>query len=72
MQASLSWRQTAARQDGPVQGVAENDRTEKANELTRSLVGTMKKGGDIIVISGSKSKLWREVSLKRSIQNSTL
>ena len=38
---------------------AENDRTGKANELVRSLVGIIKKEGGIIVASGSKSKLWR-------------
>ena len=37
-------------------GGAENDRTGKANELVRSLVGIIKKGADIIVHSGSKSK----------------
>ena len=37
-------------------GGAETDRTGKANELVRSLVGIIKKGGHIIVASGSKSK----------------
>ena len=43
----------------PSTGGAENDRTGKVNDLLRSLVGIMKKEGDIIVASGSKSKLWR-------------
>ena len=51
-------------------GGAENDWTGKANELVRSLVGIIKKEGDIIIVaSGSKSKLWRDMSLKRAIQN---
>ena len=37
-------------------GGAEYDRTGKANELVRSLVGIIKKGGDIIVASRSKSR----------------
>ena len=36
---------------------AESDRTRQANELVRSLVSMMKKEGDIIVASCSKSKL---------------
>ena len=39
---------------------AENDRTGKANEFVRSLVGIPKKG--------SKSKLWKDMSLKRAIR----
>ena len=46
----------------------ESYRTGKANELVRSVVGPIKKEGDIIVASGSKSKLWRDMSLKRAIQ----
>ena len=45
---------STVRWSGP--GGAETDTTGKANELVRSLVGTMNKGGDIIVASGSKSK----------------
>ena len=47
----------------------ENDRTGKANELVRSLLGIIKKEADIIVASGSKSKLWRDMSLKRAVQD---
>ena len=67
MRASTSWRQAAARWSSP--GGAENDRTRKANELVRSLVGRIKKEGDIIVASGSKSKLWRDMNLKRALQD---
>ena len=49
-------------------GGAENDRTGKADEVVRFLVGTMKREGDIIVASCRKSKLRRDVSLKRAIQ----
>ena len=52
----------------PSPGGAENDRTGKANQFVRSLVG-MKKEGDIIVASGSESKLWRDMSLKLAIQD---
>ena len=50
-------------------GRAESDRTRKANELVISLVGMTKKAEDMIVASGSKSKQWRDMSLKRAIQN---
>ena len=49
-------------------GRAENDRTGKANELVRSLVGTIKKEEDVVVASDSKSELWRDLSLKRAKQ----
>ena len=49
-------------------GGADNDRTQKANEVVRCLVGITKKEEDIIA-SGSNSKLWRDMSLKRAIQN---
>ena len=49
-----------------------NDMTGKANELVRSLVGMMNEEGDIIVASSSKSKLWRDMSLKRAMQNSSM
>ena len=48
--ASIDELQTSsstARLSSP--GRAENDRTGKANELVRSLVGVIKKEGDIIV-----------------------
>ena len=45
-----------------------NDKTKKANELVRALVGQIMKG-DIVVASDSKSKLWRRLSLKRAIPN---
>ena len=50
-------------------GGAENDRTGKATELVRSLAGMIMKEGDIILASGSKSKLWKDMSLKRAIQD---
>ena len=39
-------------------GRAENSRTGKSDELVRSLVGILKKEGDI----GRKSKLWKDMS----------
>ena len=50
-------------------GRAESDKTKKANELVRVLVGQITEEGDIVVASDSKSELWRDVSLKRAIQN---
>ena len=41
-------------------GRAENDRTKRANELVRALVGLITKEGDTVVASDSKSKLWGE------------
>ena len=48
---------------------AANDKTKKANELVRALVGQITKEVDIVVASDGKSKLWRDWSLKRAIQN---
>ena len=48
---------------------ASNDKTKKANDLVRALVGQITSEGDIVVVSDSKSKLWRDLSLKRAIQN---
>ena len=50
-------------------GGADNDRTQKANELVRSHVGITKKEEDIIVALAAIQKLWRDMSLKRAIQN---
>ena len=58
---------SSARRPSP--GGADNDRAGKANELVGSLVTIVKKQGNIIVASGSKSKLWRDMSLKRAVQN---
>ena len=44
---------TAGRWSSP--GGAENDKTKKANELVRALVGLITKEGDIVVASDSKS-----------------
>ena len=46
-----------------------NDKTEKANEVARAPVSMIKKEGDIIVAYGSKSKLWRDMSLRQAKQN---
>ena len=46
----------------PSQGGDEIDRTEKAKEIVRALVGSMAKEGDIVVASDSKSKLWKDVN----------
>ena len=45
-----------------------NDKTKKANELVRALVGQITKEVDIVVASDGKSKLWRDLSLMRPIQ----
>ena len=49
--------QAAVQEDGPIQGRAEKDRNKK--------VGSMMREGDIVVASDSKSKLWKDMSLKR-------
>ena len=48
---------------------AVNDTTKKAHELVTALVGQITKDGDTVVASDSKSKLWRDLSMKRAIQN---
>ena len=66
----MSWSQTnssAARWSSA--GRTANDKTKKANELVSALVDQITKEGDIVVGSDSKSKLWRDLSLKRAIQN---
>ena len=54
---------SAGRWSGP--GRAANDKTKKADELVRALVGQITKEGDIVVASDSKSKRRRDLSLKR-------
>ena len=54
-----------------VQFRAGNDRIKKANEIVSGFVGLVKKEGDIVVASGSKSKLRKHMSLKRAIQDWT-
>ena len=51
-------------------GRAEIDKKKKAKELVRALVGSItEEEGDIVVASDSKSKLWKDVDLKRAMQN---
>ena len=50
-------------------GGAENDRNKKVNEIVRAVVGSKMKEGDIVVAFDSKSKLWKDMCLKRAIQN---
>ena len=52
-----------------ISGGAENDRIKKVNEIVRAIVGLVTKEGDIVVASDNKSKLWKDMSLKRAIQN---
>ena len=51
---------------------AANDKTKTANELVRAVVGQMAKEGDIDVTNDSKSKLWKDLSLKRAKQNGNM
>ena len=50
-------------------GGAENDRNKKVNKIVRALVGSIMKEEDIVDASSSKSKLWKDMSLKRAIQS---
>ena len=50
-------------------GRAESDRNKKVNEIVRALVGSRMKEGGIVDASDSRSKLWRDMSLKRAIQS---
>ena len=43
--------------------------SERQDQESQSLVGQITKERDIVVASDSKSKLWRDLSLKRAIHN---
>ena len=45
-------------------GRVESDRTGKVDVIVRAVVGSIMKEGDIVVASGSMSKLWKDMSLK--------
>ena len=47
-------------------GGAENDRNKRVNEIVRAFVGSIMKEEDIVVASDSKSKLWKDMSLKQN------
>ena len=48
----------------PSPGELANDKTKNANEVVWALVGQKTKEGDMVVAADSKSKLWRDLSLK--------
>ena len=50
-------------------GRAANDKTKKASGLVRALVSQITREGDIVVASDSKSNLWKDVDLRRAIQD---
>ena len=50
-------------------GGAENDRNKKVNKIVRALVGSIMKEEDIVDASASRSKLWKDMSLKRAMKN---
>ena len=50
-------------------GRVEIDKTKKAKEIVRALVGSFTEEEDIVVACDSKSKLWKDVDLKRAMQN---
>ena len=50
---------------------AENDRNKKVNEIVRVPMGSIMIEGDMVVASDSKSKLLKDLSLKRAIQIGT-
>ena len=52
-----------------ISGGAEKDRNKEISEVVSAIVGLMTKEEDTVVASDSKSKLWKDRSLKRSIQN---
>ena len=54
-------------EEGPVQGEQRMTRTRKSIEFLRAFVGSTMKVGDSVVASDSKSKLWKDMSLKRVI-----
>ena len=58
---------SASRESSP--GGAEIDKTKTAKEFVRGFVGSMTKEGDIVVACDSNSKLWKDVDLRRAMQN---
>ena len=51
---------------GPSPGEAEIDKIKKAKEIVRV---QQRKKGDIVVACASKSNLWKDVDLRRAVQN---
>ena len=48
---------------------AENNRNKKASEIVKAIVGSIMNEVDIVTMSDSKPKLWKDMSLKRAIEN---
>ena len=63
----MRWEQAAVQEEGPVQ--VRIDKTKKARDIVRAFVSSITKKGDIVVACDSKSKLWKDVDLKSSMQN---
>ena len=58
---------SASRESSPVG--AKIAKTKTAKEFARGHVGSLTKEGDIVVACDSKSKLWKDVDLRRAMQN---
>ena len=46
-----------------------NDEVKKAILIVKDLVGQILKNGEVVVASDSKSRLWRDLSMRQAIQN---
>ena len=66
-QDEMGARSSARRGISP--GRAENDKTKKTKQIVRAFVGSTTKEGNIVVACDSESKLWKDVDLKRAMQN---
>ena len=56
---------------GPSPGGAETGKIKQAKVIVGALVGSITKVRDIVMACDSKSKLWKDVGLKRAVQNGT-
>ena len=62
----MRWEQAAVQEEASPGG-AEIDKTKKVKEIVRSFVGSTRKEGDTVVACDSKSKLWKDVDLRRGM-----
>ena len=67
--ASLDGLETGSAERWSIPRGAANGKTKKGNELVRALEGQITKEVDIVVASVGKTKLWRDLSLMRTVRN---
>ena len=65
----MRWEASSSARRELCSGRAALDKTKKAQEIVRALVGSATEEGDIVVACDSKSQLWKDVALKRAMQH---